>query len=68
MSTIGGYAPLSTVHLNLGLTSGITADFYRNSKGYFGAKIGLILTYEDASITGNYIMSNAETGEIEFIN
>ena len=61
-----GYAPGSTVNLNLGLSSGAKADFYRNSKGYFGAKIGLILTYENPDTNGNYILTNDGIGKIEF--
>ena len=79
-TTIGNVAKGGTIDLDLGLYGWNTTPptnlsnpskttFYRNLSGYFGAKIGMILTLEDDSVaaaTKKYVTKNETGGKIEF--
>ena len=67
MTTIGGVSKGGTATLNLApLLGGGTITVNRDSNGYMGYKVGLILTYEDNDVRGdsNYILTNTGTIDI----
>ena len=67
MATIGGVAKGGTATLNLApLLGGGTITVNRDSNGYMGYKVGLILTYEnnDVRVDSNYILTNTGTIDI----
>ena len=78
-TVIGGIGKGEKIDLDLGIYDWRTSppvnlnptktEFYRNKAGYFGAKIGMILTLEDDNTNAaskKYVAKNETGGKIEF--